>query len=73
MLDAIHGSVLEPDERALIVLAPKRPTGDRGEREGVAHPLAGPRRLVELARRQDPTVGYQGVIAAASEHDFVRL
>jgi hypothetical protein len=67
------GLVFELDEWASVVLAAKRPPADPGELERLANPFAPSRRLIELMGPQDAAVGQPGMIAFASDDDFVRL
>jgi hypothetical protein len=67
VLDALDGSVLQPDERALIVPSTERITGDLSERECLAYPLSSLRGRDELMRPEDPTVGDDGMVAAPSD------
>ena len=70
VLDALDGSVLQPDERPLIVLSTERIAGDLSERECFADPFSSPGGRHELMRPEDATVGDDRVVAAPSDDPF---
>jgi hypothetical protein len=73
VLDAFDGSVLQPDERPLIVLSTERIAGDLSEPECLADPSSSPRGRHELMRPEDATVGDDRVVAAPSDDPLARF
>src|ERR687891_372332 len=53
------GQVLQPEDRAVVVVATGGPSNDLVERKWMADPLAPPGRPGKLVRRQDPAVRYE--------------
>jgi hypothetical protein len=65
--DAFDGSMLQPDERPLIVPSTERIAGDLSERECLADPFSLPRGRRELMRPEESVVGDDRVVAAPSD------
>jgi hypothetical protein len=67
VLGPFDGSMLQSDQRALIVSSAECVSGDLIERERVADPFSLPRRRGELTRPEHPTISDDRMTAALSD------
>jgi len=67
VFDALDGSVLQPDERTLIVPSTEGIARDLNERQRIADPFTSPRGREEVTRREDPTIGDDGMVVTPGD------
>jgi hypothetical protein len=73
VLGPFDGSMLQSDQRALIVSSAECVGGDLIERERVADPFSLPRRRGELTRPEHPTISDDRMTAALSDDPLTGL